>query len=206
VISMDGIAFSFWAWRFSRSVRSSAQSRPAAACWCWTVGSPDSAQPSNCRLHWLSLTSPIQMRPSGPERSQSGVGWLAMAIGPSVGGILVDTCGWRSLFWVILPVATITGALGMARSRKAGARSALAAMFDHAIAVITIQPPPLTLQAIPRLSLDEPFSLERWHLVRCGARASHHGERHSRDCCWQARSGRPSSAAKARASCHGSGA
>src|SRR6266542_3601455 len=38
---------------------------------------------------------------------------LAMAIGATVGGVLVDMFGWRSLFWTILPVAAVTGLLGM---------------------------------------------------------------------------------------------
>jgi MFS transporter, DHA2 family, methylenomycin A resistance protein len=58
--------------------------------------------------------------PDAAERTRAiaiwgGMNGLAMAIGPTVGGILVDTFVWRSLFWAILPVAAITGALGIIR-------------------------------------------------------------------------------------------
>jgi EmrB/QacA subfamily drug resistance transporter len=42
-----------------------------------------------------------------------GMNGLAMAIGPSLGGVLVDFFGWRSLFIVILPVAAAAVWLGM---------------------------------------------------------------------------------------------
>jgi EmrB/QacA subfamily drug resistance transporter len=42
-----------------------------------------------------------------------GMNGLAMAIGPSLGGALVDLFGWRSLFLVILPVAAAAVWLGM---------------------------------------------------------------------------------------------
>lgn len=40
-----------------------------------------------------------------------GMNGLAMAIGPTVGGVLVDWFGWRSLFYAILPPAALTLAL-----------------------------------------------------------------------------------------------
>jgi DHA2 family methylenomycin A resistance protein-like MFS transporter len=42
-----------------------------------------------------------------------GMNGLAMAIGPSLGGVLVDFLGWRSLFVVVLPVAAAAVWLGM---------------------------------------------------------------------------------------------
>lgn len=40
------------------------------------------------------------------------VGGLAAALGPSIGGILVDTLGWRSLFFINIPFTLLTVILG----------------------------------------------------------------------------------------------
>lgn len=40
------------------------------------------------------------------------VGGLAAALGPSIGGVLVDTLGWRSLFFINIPLTLITVVLG----------------------------------------------------------------------------------------------
>jgi EmrB/QacA subfamily drug resistance transporter len=40
------------------------------------------------------------------------VGGLAAALGPSIGGVLVDTLGWRSLFFVNVPFTLLTVVLG----------------------------------------------------------------------------------------------
>jgi EmrB/QacA subfamily drug resistance transporter len=40
------------------------------------------------------------------------VGGLAAALGPSIGGILVDTLGWRSLFFINIPFTLLTVLLG----------------------------------------------------------------------------------------------
>ncbi|HEY4041915.1 MAG TPA: MFS transporter [Rhodopila sp.] len=46
-----------------------------------------------------------------------GMNGLAMAIGPTIGGVLVASLGWRSLFYAILPVAGTTLAFGGDRAR-----------------------------------------------------------------------------------------
>lgn len=40
------------------------------------------------------------------------VGGLAAALGPSIGGVLVDTLGWRSLFFINIPLTLLTIVLG----------------------------------------------------------------------------------------------
>jgi MFS transporter, DHA2 family, methylenomycin A resistance protein len=43
-----------------------------------------------------------------------GMNGLATAIGPSLGGLLVDAFGWRSLFYAVLPVAVATAGMAFA--------------------------------------------------------------------------------------------
>ncbi|MFJ3924122.1 MFS transporter [Streptomyces sp. NPDC090022] len=40
-----------------------------------------------------------------------GVAGISMAAGPLVGGVLVDTVGWRSIFWLNLPIGLVALAL-----------------------------------------------------------------------------------------------
>jgi MFS family permease len=41
----------------------------------------------------------------------SGIGALAGALGPFIGGLLIDGIGWRSVFLVNLPVAALVAAV-----------------------------------------------------------------------------------------------
>jgi EmrB/QacA subfamily drug resistance transporter len=67
-----------------------------------------------------------------PRRRAGAIGvWSAvvgvsMALGPVVGGVLVDTIGWRSIFWINVPVglaAFVLTALFVPESRAARARA-----------------------------------------------------------------------------------
>jgi len=64
----------------------------------------------------------------------SGSG-LALALGPAIGGLLVDSIGWRSVFLLNVPVALAALALGVrfipliARTRAAGAFDATGALL-----------------------------------------------------------------------------
>jgi EmrB/QacA subfamily drug resistance transporter len=54
-----------------------------------------------------------------------GVIGLSMALGPVVGGVLVDSIGWRSIFWINVPIgatAAILAALFVPESRAPHAR------------------------------------------------------------------------------------
>lgn len=59
----------------------------------------------------LNVTYPEAAPRSRAIALWGGMNGLAMAIGPTVGGILVSSLGWRSLFYTVLPVAGGTVAL-----------------------------------------------------------------------------------------------
>lgn len=56
----------------------------------------------------LNVTYPDARRRAGAIALWGGMNGLAMAVGPTVGGILVDSFGWRSLFYAVLPFAAAT--------------------------------------------------------------------------------------------------
>jgi hypothetical protein len=56
----------------------------------------------------------------------SGITGCALIIGPAVGGFITETLGWRWIFWINLPIATIAIALVPARLRESfGPQAAL---------------------------------------------------------------------------------
>lgn len=59
----------------------------------------------------LNVTYPDPHARAGAITLWGGMNGLAMAIGPTVGGLLVDSLGWRSLFYAVLPFAAATLAL-----------------------------------------------------------------------------------------------
>lgn len=61
----------------------------------------------------LNVTYPDSQRRARAIALWGGMNGLAMAIGPTAGGLLVDSFGWRSLFYVILPFAAATVALAV---------------------------------------------------------------------------------------------
>jgi len=59
----------------------------------------------------------------------AGCGGIAMAAGPLVGGVLIETLGWRSIFLVNLPLGLI--AVGLSARLAASARQPQAANWMH---------------------------------------------------------------------------
>src|SRR4029078_745471 len=54
--------------------------------------------------------------PDSRERTRALGLWascngLAFIIGPTIGGVLVDAVGWRSIFWLVIPLCAATLAL-----------------------------------------------------------------------------------------------
>src|ERR1700759_246283 len=55
----------------------------------------------------LSIITNVVTEPRGRGRAigiWGGVVGVSMAVGPLVGGVLVDSVGWRSIFWINVPV------------------------------------------------------------------------------------------------------
>ncbi|MDN3021599.1 MFS transporter [Streptomyces sp. S.PB5] len=66
--------------------------------------------------------------PDPAERTRAvslwaAAGGLALALGPVVGGLLVDSLGWRSIFYVNVPIAAVGIVLVRAYARPAPARA-----------------------------------------------------------------------------------
>ncbi|QHT57086.1 MFS transporter [Cellulomonas sp. H30R-01] len=76
-----------------------------------------------------SLGLVAAVHPAGPARSHavalwSAIGAVALAVGPLVGGVLVQAAGWRSIFWLNVPVGVVVcgGLLAVRRSAPVGPR------------------------------------------------------------------------------------
>jgi MFS transporter, DHA2 family, methylenomycin A resistance protein len=80
----------------------------------------------------------------------AGCNGLALAVGPTIGGLLVDAAGWRSIFVLVIPVCAVTMALAIKRvpeSRDPKDRAldpagqALAIVALGTLAFVTIEGP-----------------------------------------------------------------
>lgn len=88
-----------------------------------------------CMLVPVSLSIIRQVFTDPAERAQafgiwSGIFGLGIASGPIIGGLLVSGVGWRSVFWVNVPVGL--AALGMVRRYVPESRAPKARRFDPA--------------------------------------------------------------------------
>src|SRR5208282_6661954 len=60
----------------------------------------------------------ILVAAAGPARRGKALGIMAAAqavglsLGPTLGGVLLATLGWRSIFWITVPFALLVAALG----------------------------------------------------------------------------------------------
>ncbi|WP_145910201.1 MFS transporter [Kitasatospora viridis] len=73
----------------------------------------------------LSLVNGNHPEPAGRTRAVSlwaAAGGLALALGPVIGGLLVDSLGWRSIFYVNIPLAAVGILLIRAYARPTGTR------------------------------------------------------------------------------------
>jgi MFS transporter, DHA2 family, methylenomycin A resistance protein len=70
-------------------------------------------------MHWPGLALPCSLAvlsvayPEAGQRARAlsiwaGVNGVAIALGPVLGGVLVDRFGWRSIFFVAVPLALVT--------------------------------------------------------------------------------------------------
>ena len=69
--------------------------------------------PCSTRSRWRSSPTRSPTPPSGPRRSACGARCSAcrIAVGPVIGGALVDSAGWRGVFWINIPVGIAAIAL-----------------------------------------------------------------------------------------------
>ncbi|WP_321943732.1 MFS transporter [Paraburkholderia tropica] len=111
-----------------------------------------------------SLSLLTQAFPPGPLRTRMIGIWgalvsAAMALGPCVGGVLVDAIGWRSIFWVNLPV----GIAGLWLTQRHVARSPRHAGplngAGHLLAALALGALSLTLIQGPTLGWTSPAIL-----------------------------------------------
>ncbi len=82
-------------------------------------------------LNPVALSIIVNVFPAPADRARAvgvwgAVGGLAIALGPALGGVLTLHLGWRSVFWINLPVglgAVVLAALFVPESKAARARS-----------------------------------------------------------------------------------
>lgn len=72
----------------------------------------------------LVLTEFPQHRRASAVAIWAGIGALAAALGPSVGGVIIDTAGWRWAFYMNLPVGLVALTLGLRLLRESRAEDA----------------------------------------------------------------------------------
>ena len=84
------------------------------------------ARPRSCRCPWRC--SPVQCPPSRRAMAigvWGGVSGLGIALGPVIGGAVVDGISWEAIFWINVPVAIVAipldpvGAAGVVRPTPA---------------------------------------------------------------------------------------
>jgi DHA2 family methylenomycin A resistance protein-like MFS transporter len=107
--------------------------------------------------------------PDPRDRAQAiaiwgGMNGRAMAIGPTLGGVLVDAFGWRSLFYAVLPVAAL--ALAMAPAWVPESSDPKGRTLDLGGQVLAV----LTLGTLCLAFIEGPrWGWQSWRLLLCAA-------------------------------------
>ncbi len=82
----------------------------------WLIAGRVAAGIGAAMLVPLTLANVVVAYPDPRERAHAigvwaGVNGLAFIIGPTLGGFLVESSGWRSIFWMVVPIGAVTLAL-----------------------------------------------------------------------------------------------
>ena len=124
--------------------------RAAGSSWCWRCASPRAWPPACCsRSRRSSSCTPSSRGERGKAMGIFGFGVvLAPALGPSVGGVLVEWFGWRSIFFVVVPFCLVAlvlarrylpiSAPGGAPISRAGGRLDVVGLGLIAVAVLAL--------------------------------------------------------------------
>lgn len=110
----------------------------------------------------LSIVTAVFTEPAARARAigvWGAVVGVSTAVGPLIGGLLIDTLGWQSVFWVNLPICAVALGLTFAvvpESKAAVPRSidplgqvlAIAVMFTAVFGLIEREPLMLALSAV----------------------------------------------------------
>ncbi|MGN9817982.1 MFS transporter [Streptomyces sp. SD11] len=90
----------------------------------------------------LALVSATYTEPAARAKAigiWAGIGGLALSAGPLVGGVLVDTVGWQSIFWVNVPIGVLaTAVLARLLTENRGPRARRPDIVGQLLFVVTI--------------------------------------------------------------------
>jgi MFS transporter, DHA2 family, methylenomycin A resistance protein len=93
-----------------------------------------------------------------------GMNGLAMALGPTLGGLLVDAFGWRSLFYAVLPVAAL--AMAMAPAWVPESSDPKGRTLDLSGQILAV----LALGTLCLIFIEGPrWGWQSWRLLLCAA-------------------------------------
>jgi predicted MFS family arabinose efflux permease len=96
----------------------------------------------------------------------AGASAITTALGPAVGGFLIDSLGWRAAFWLNLPLAAL--AVGLALAHVPESRSPEAGPLDWAGGLLAVLASGLVAAGLTLLAKPDAPGWQAWALVLAG--------------------------------------